>query len=434
MLPLFFDEPASPVIVYKYIGIVRSKKGGINTSLTLKGTMQKGPKDKVQKDEEQKFKSPPRDDEHHERQDIAGLQPQTTGVQFPVLDGEQRLRYPFLAGIEPYMQHIRGHDAKSTIASKQRLIKHIASIFETMKKQDPSVHTNPKEIDELDISKFREWMDTGKAPLTKIIDSGTQKKYLQILQGFLVFHGNCVIVNLKMLHKHTWPREVLKPIKVLSRQDIKKIINTANQIGGWWGEVARIVCLLYIITGVRPSELREADLKDMNINTWIFTISRPKGRGRYGRPRDYKIEDDYQVFILRYLQARAKYLADHNAQSDKLFPYIYYNTHTSEWSEGLWTQLKQLIVETSGVNFTWKNFRSTWYEIQVEDYNVTMQDAATLAGHSLATAERFYHQIGMGKAQSLAGAAFSEAKRRGQALLFDEPDGKVKIWNGPNGI
>jgi hypothetical protein len=77
------------------------------------------------------------------------------------------------------------------------------------------------------------------------------------------------------------------------------------------------------------------------------------------------------------------------------------------------------------VNFTWKDYRSTWSDMQVNHYGLRTDAAAALAGNKTKTFEDYYARIQMGKAQELARLAYSEAMRAGKGTFVPIPGGKA---------
>ena len=81
----------------------------------------------------------------------------------------------------------------------------------------------------------------------------------------------------------------------MTMEDLEAIFKAADEMTGWYGEVARFLVHFYPFTGVRASELRRAGVKDIDLRTWTFTVQHPKGELRYARKRTTVILDEKLV-------------------------------------------------------------------------------------------------------------------------------------------
>jgi integrase len=203
----------------------------------------------------------------------------------------------------------------------------------------------------------------------------------------------------------------LHPIVLLPRFGLRR-----EDPAGLVGVVAEMAVILYAHTGTRPSELRHAKLEDLDVNTLTLHVSCPKGRTIYGDDRNIDIDEMYRERILAYLETRAVYL--HGADCDALFPYRYAHGRYDEWTQGLWTKLKQAIQQQIPFKWSWKTLRASCANIDINTYGVSIQDEKVKLGHnSTTTTETYYAQINEGRAHERISERLSETKRLGKPLI-----------------
>ena len=362
------------------------------------------------------------------RQDIPAPRREPTFGQAEkelLLSGERWVNYPFFDGIGKYLAENLGGMANSTYKERSRKLKRIGCLLEELKEKDPTIQTSPEAIGKAEIFGLIRIMRE------KNIQTSTQGKYLQILDYYLETFKNNNVHQLRMIHRNIWPKDINKPIKHLSFDEIGQIMGAVNQMTGWWGCVARFATLVYLQTGMRPTELRVSNLEDLNMDASTIIVSCPKGVNTYGEKRTIWIPDLYHEAMTAYLKERETYLRENHVTCKKLIPHIYPSEKVDCWSEGLWTKLRQRICKYAGVQFKWKDLRATYANIAINVYGSTVEEVKVFLGHSTSeTTEKYYARLESGNAQERYRLRFSEAMRKGIVPIVPAPEGKVKIRNG----
>jgi site-specific recombinase XerD len=147
-----------------------------------------------------------------------------------------------------------------------------------------------------DIKKIWEWFrKNGLAP-------STQEKYLNHLNGLLRFCKTRVVDDMK-IEGVRLPKGQHEPISCIKETDLAKIQSKASEINGWIGTVAVFIINTYPAIGLRPKELRLAQLDDLNIKKWEMLVRHPKGEKSWGEQRTVIIHPQAIEATIRYLSA-----------------------------------------------------------------------------------------------------------------------------------
>jgi len=226
----------------------------------------------------------------------------------------------------------------------------------------------------------------------KGLDEETQRGYLARLGSFLQWCGNPVIAEMRA--EKLLPRAPRKPIRSLSEVELKRLELAAENIPGWQGEVARFIAVMYPYTGLRPSELRCAEISDISTETWSLWVRHPKGEHSYGEKRTVPILAPARQAVIRYLAKRAEYLMSVGQRNAKpLIPTMQRGRATEYAAPVLW-RLKRRLEEESGVVFALKHLRSTYGQLLLDKDSSKLAAISLAMGHaSTQTTERFYCRL-----------------------------------------
>jgi len=161
------------------------------------------------------------------------------------------------------------------------------------------------------------------------------------------------------------PKARPKPIRTISTENLAKIFESVERIEGWTGSMGRGMCAIYFASGLRPSELRLAEYKDLDLKKERIFVSHPKGEGNWATRAwvDF-IRQDMLPLIRRYDKERAEYLRENGVREVKyLFPNLHW--HTRHYSENSFRKVARHISAEAGVDFSLKMFRATLCSLTV---------------------------------------------------------------------
>lgn len=137
----------------------------------------------------------------------------------------------------------------------------------------------------------------------KPMDPTSQAHLFRALKGFLDWGGNGAITKMKARRHVRFPRAVEKPIDVLSEDDLNHLRAAADRLDGWDGSVARFLVSFLPASGLRPKDIRLAQLTDLDTARWRILVSHPKGEGSWAA-------QDYAPVLAPAHQATIDYLAE----------------------------------------------------------------------------------------------------------------------------
>jgi integrase len=222
----------------------------------------------------------------------------------------------------------------------------------------------------------------------------TIRKYWHILRDFLNFYNENIIEEMIRRKEIRAPSVPPKEITTIDEKTIWMIHKSTHEMGGWEGDIARFATIAYPFTGLRPSEFRTLLFADVNTHDWTLKVSTPKGAELYGIKRTVGIPTIIRDEFARFLEARRRYLASGGIDEkfQWLIPYYAWKRY-KEWPEGKWNAIKRQINAHSGINFRWKDYRSSFCQMAI-DKGAALQAVSKVMGHSTtATTESYYGRI-----------------------------------------
>ena len=327
-------------------------------------------------------------------------------------------RYPFLETARLYMERRRAFLSPSSVEELERKGRTLNKVFVQLKSSGRVENTNPAKMTRKDISAFILWMR----------EKGHENSYIAKSLGYLKqlceFTGNPVFAEMKAEGERL-PTKTPKELKALSDEDLEAIFAKAEEMTGWYGEVARFLVHFYPFTGVRASELRRASVKDVDIRNWTFTVQHPKGELRYARKRTTIILPPAREATLRFLKAREDRLRKFGIDKcDALVPNVHSPHPDMIYSTSRFRAIKEDLQrrvgeDIEGFEFTLKSFRDTYCQMNIDRNPAMLSAVALTMGHSTTrTTESHYGRIRQEKAFEMLESAWGVKK--GKNPLIDQ--------------
>ncbi len=304
-------------------------------------------------------------------------------------------RYPFLVTAREYLERRRAYLARSSFEEFGRKAKYLSSILATLRAEGRISTTSPMKMTEGDIGHFVEWMN-GKG-----YENAYMAKNLGFLKAVCEYAGNGVFSKMKA-NGVELPKKVPKDLQPLTDKDLATILQKAEELKGWNGEVCRFLVWMYPFTGLRASELRLANLQDLDIVKWTIFVRHPKGEKRYARQRTAPILPPARNAVKKYLEARQKRIREKGIESEALIPACHGGFYSSNGFRQMKARLEKLVNLDIGnekeLTFNLKTFRTTFCQQSI-DRGAKIDSVAVVMGHSSTkTTETFYGRMRTDKA------------------------------------
>jgi integrase/recombinase XerD len=298
---------------------------------------------------------------------------------------------PFHAAVPYFMESRVGIVVDTTQKEMERKLRAMGDRFEELKDQGLVLTCDPRSMSEADVRQFMAYQKR------RGLDPETQTKALCYLRQFLKFFGNYAYEELERQGVR-YPKKPKKAIKVLSHDDLRALFKAAEDMEGWHGVIARGMLALSFSTGIRPKELRLAQVEDVKIAELKFFVRHPKGEGSWGVPQDVDIiRPDVVPYLLRYMRERKETLEEKGImKASPLFPNLY-RGGDEYYSANAFQTIKSEIEGHSGVKFRLKDLRPTLTSMTVNgDLGMLVAMSQQLRHSNLATTQRHYAAIDQG--------------------------------------
>ncbi|MCX6652382.1 MAG: site-specific integrase [Methanomassiliicoccales archaeon] len=142
----------------------------------------------------------------------------------------------------------------------------------------------------------------------------------------------------------------------------------AERSEGWTGQVAMLLTAFFPATGLRPSELRLANLEDLELRNWTFRVRHPKGERSYGRQRMVLVLPPAHEAAKRFLKERRMKLDEMGVNAcEVLIPAFHGRGKAGFYASARFWEIKRKVqrlvnVDPGGekIDFHIKTFRNTY--------------------------------------------------------------------------
>jgi len=263
---------------------------------------------------------------------------------------------PFKAGIMYYIVRNEAYILETTIKENARKLYYFADVFLELKREGKVRTTDPRHMDRQEIEAFMVWLRR------QDLQVSTRRKYLSVLDSFLLFWGNNIIREMKSRHEfNAILRGQENDVRYIEYEDLQKIFDCIRTWPGYEGIILRgYIALIFSIAG-RPKEIIAAEVGDVNTEDWLYYVRHPKAEGSWGK-REWVpiIRADMHPIITRFLVERKAYLLSVGVRSR----YLFLNPETqAPYSLKYIRKLKRQVEMATGVEFQLKEFRSTYATI-----------------------------------------------------------------------
>jgi len=316
-------------------------------------------------------------------------------------------RYPFLAAANDYMEAMKGVLAPSTWDERGRRLRRMNKDLLELEASGHISSANPLKMTDRDVLAYISALRT-----RGLKDSGMSHN-VDALTAVLRWVGNGAADRARQRFRQHFPRKTQAMLDPMSDEERDIVIRAAMQVDttDWRRMEAYALAVAAICSGLRPQEIRNATVNDLDLNEQVLHAEMVKGKNRYGEPRDSAFHPDGIPFLRRYLQVRAAKLRELGLRTDTLFPAIrsLKAGHPDVYSINGTTTLRAIVQGETGVTFNLQKTRRTWGQVALDD-GVPLDAVSRMMGHKTSkTTETYYARKKNNRAVAEAKAVWSKA-------------------------
>ena len=251
-------------------------------------------------------------------------------------------RYPFQEKVNLILNARSQRYAPVSIEKLSNRYKRMFKDFEELHKKGKVSTLNPQKVTISDVREYLSYRRTCKnrkgkplcekehqhdiTTLRYLLEFPVIEKRSSTYKGKTKTKENIVknesLKDCLMMYPYLKPRVHSKRKPPLRAATVKEIIGHSRAVSPYDWKRTRsyaLVCLM-ITTGERNKEIRLANLEDLDIENWTFTIKHPKGEDSYADPRTVPIHPDARHILLQYVKALESWKEAHHITSPALFP------------------------------------------------------------------------------------------------------------------
>lgn len=339
-------------------------------------------------------------------------------------------KYPFMKVANDYLRSMKGVLAESTWIEAERRLRRMSKDFIALKESGAIKNITPYKISDKDILAYLRLLRA-----RGLHDSGICHN-VDTLSNILHFIGNASMEKARMKHAQHFPKRGAKHYDPIPTDGRQKIIECANKVSDndWSLMVAYGLTVTAICTGLRPKELRLANVCDLDLKRGTLHTDHVKGEGSYGTARDTAIQPDGIPFLKRYVKARNEKLAiEYLTNVEALFPAIQDIQKSGDgyFASNSLTKLRARVTEDSGIIFDLRACRRTFGQENV-NMGVPLDAVSRMMGHSSTkTTEKYYCRKTNDSAILEAQKIYANASKPQEIARCQEPNytpSEKKSW------
>ncbi len=297
-------------------------------------------------------------------------------------------RYPFLDAANQYLKEMKGLLAEATWIEYERRLRRMDKDFRSLVESGDIEHYNPWKMTDKEILAYLRLLKArGLKP------SGISHN-MDSLNSLLHFIGNGAMDMTRMRFAQSFPKRTFQRYDPIAEHDRMKIILSANRANDndWQLMLGYGITVIGICTGLRPKELRLANIGDINLVKGTIHTEHVKGEDNYGLARDTGIHPDGIPFLIRYVHTRAAIVSKNAPTCEALFPAIQDIKKGGDgyYSPNHLTKLRAKVIAQTGVKYDNRACRRTFGQMNV-DLGVPIDSVSRMMGHSSTkTTEKYY--------------------------------------------
>jgi integrase len=294
-------------------------------------------------------------------------------------------------------------DGRSLDVRRRNLQRMFAVLLE-LRQQRLISTLDPREFTKTEIDALVSWTGTKSASYAA--------KLWTAMEDFLLFNGNDIVKRLEAKTQWRRPHPTYTPGPVKDEMWLREALSKLDTSEGWRAEATKFVVAFMFGTGMRPGELRLADVTDLDTQRWVFKVAHPKRVPGAVVGAELAVFADTRVHVLDYLAAREKNLRELGFDPDRVTALVP-SERGRHYTEAGFRNVRLDTFKKLGIEGDYRTLRRTHEQIlmdrlEAHDYREgsVIEISAKRLRHSMQTAVRHYADLRTARGQLAAQEAW----------------------------
>jgi integrase len=313
-------------------------------------------------------------------------------------------RFPFVRLLKEYLKAKSSVLDGPTLDVRRRNLQRVFQVLLHLR-QDRLIDTlDPRKFTKEEVDALVSWTDSKS--------TGYAAKLWTAIEDFLLFNDNDVVKRLEAKAQWRRPDPTYAPGSVKDENWLQDALSKLDALNGWPADATKFVVAFMFGTGLRPGELRLADLADLATERWVFKVMHPKDVPGAVVGTELAGYADTRVHVLDFLAARERHLRLLGFEPDEVTALVP-SERGKHYSEAGFRNLRVDVFRRAGIQGDYRVLRRTHEQIlmdrlEAHDYKEgsIIEISAKRLRHSMQTAVRHYADLRTGRGQRAAQEAW----------------------------
>ena len=309
-------------------------------------------------------------------------------------------RFPYVRLLKEYLKAKSAVLDGPTLDVRRRNLQRVFQVLLDLRRDRIIDTLDPRKYAKNEIDALVSWTDSKSA--------GYAAKLWTAIEDFLLYNDNDIVKRLEAKSQWRRPYPTYAPGPVKDEDWLRDALGRLDALVGWRAEVAKFVVAFMFGTGLRPGELRLADLSDLDTRRWVFKVMHPKDVPGAIVGAELVVYADTRVQVLDFLVARERRVRELGFDPAKVVALIP-SERGKHFSEAGFRNLRVDTFRDAGLQGDYRVLRRTHEQIlmdrlEAHDYKEgsVIEISAKRLRHSIQTAVRHYADLRTSRGQKAA--------------------------------
>ena len=313
-------------------------------------------------------------------------------------------RFPYVRLLRAYLAAKAAVLDRTSLDVRRRNLLRVFRILLDLRRDRTIDTLDPRKFGKTEIDSLMLWTRTRKTSYSA--------KLWTAIEDFLLFNDNDIVKRLEAKVQWRRPDPTYKPGPVKDEHWLNEAMTRLDVVAGWRGNAAKFITAFMFGTGLRPGELRLADVADLDTEHWIFKVMHPKKVPGAVVGAELAIYADTRDRVLDYLTAREKRMRELGHDPKKVTALVP-SERGRHYSEAGFRNLRVDAFRVAGIEGDYRALRRTHEQVLMDRLEFhghkegsVIEIAAKRLRHSVQTAVKHYADLRTARGQKAAQEAW----------------------------